>query len=154
MEVAAIRASATCAGALELAGFAKRATAPKPGGSSQTSSSRLPPSAAVTKLTPVALVPGRFMLWTSPSGTGSSPITKTIGVVELAAFAAKAELLPPTAAMNATRREVLGKHRQPVIAAFRPAVFYREVSAGDVAGFGERAEESSRMGCRLVGCSA
>ena len=56
----------------------------------------------MTRLTPVALVPGRFMLSTSPSDTGSSPIMKMVGVVEVAAFAARAELMPPTAAMKAT----------------------------------------------------
>src|SRR5215207_7472594 len=46
---------------------------------------------------PVALPPGRLKLATRPNRTGSSPLTKTRGVVGVAAFAANAELMPVAA---------------------------------------------------------
>src|SRR5436305_2270114 len=42
-------------------------------------------------LTPVRLPPGRARLATSPSATGSPPCLQTIGIVEVALFAATAE---------------------------------------------------------------
>jgi hypothetical protein len=47
-------------------------------------------SSAVKKLTPVRLPPGRLKLATSPCFTGSPPAPKTMGIVEMAAFAASA----------------------------------------------------------------
>ena len=48
------------------------------------------PSSAPIPVTPVMLPPGRFMLATSPAATGSLAVTKTIGMVVVAAFAASA----------------------------------------------------------------
>ena len=48
-------------------------------------------------VTPVALPPGRERLAAKPGRTGSPPITKTMGIVELALLAAIAEFDPPTA---------------------------------------------------------
>jgi hypothetical protein len=45
-------------------------------------------------LTPVALPPGRLRLATRPSFTGSSPVLKTIGMVEVAAFCSESRGLP------------------------------------------------------------
>jgi len=42
-------------------------------------------------LIPVILLPGRLRLATKPSLTGSPPVMKTIGIVEVADFAARAE---------------------------------------------------------------
>jgi hypothetical protein len=56
---------------------------------SATSSSRLAPNTFM-KLVPVTLPPGRLKLPTSPTLTGSSPITKMTGIVLVAAFAANA----------------------------------------------------------------
>src|SRR5215472_9876947 len=53
---------------------------------------------------PVALPPGRLKLATMPILTGSSPHKKTIGIVVVAIFAARAELMPPVAAITSTRR--------------------------------------------------
>src|SRR5215831_6261781 len=47
-------------------------------------------------VTPGMLLPGRLRLWTRPIWTGSIPVTKTIGIVVVAAFAASAEAEPPT----------------------------------------------------------
>jgi hypothetical protein len=57
------------------------------------------------KLTPVTLLPGRFMLATRPNLTGSAPIAKTMGIVWVAALAAcTAAVLPVTAITAALRR--------------------------------------------------
>ena len=47
------------------------------------------------KLTPVTFPPGRLRLATIPTSTGSAPITKTIGTVVLAAFAARVAGVAP-----------------------------------------------------------
>ena len=56
------------------------------------------------KFIPVALPPGRARLATRPSLTGSSPTPNTIGIVEVAAFAASAVTVFPGTAITATRR--------------------------------------------------
>jgi hypothetical protein len=53
-------------------------------------------------VTPVIFPPGRLMLATSPSATGSGLNSKMIGIVPVAAFAARAEGVPPPATMTAT----------------------------------------------------
>src|SRR5262249_41743606 len=58
---------------------------------------------AVNKAMPVALPPGRLKLATKPELIGSLWLRNTIGVVELAAMAAREEL-PPVVTMTATRR--------------------------------------------------
>ena len=55
-------------------------------------------------LTPVMLPPGRLRLATRPILTGSLLLSKTIGIVVVAALAASAETSPPVAAITATRR--------------------------------------------------
>ena len=50
------------------------------------------------------LPPGRFKLSTIPSFTGSLPLVKTTGIVDVAAFAARAEGGPPPATMTETGR--------------------------------------------------
>jgi hypothetical protein len=53
-------------------------------------------------LTPVRLPPGRERLATRPVATGSPPLVKTIGIVEVAFFAAKAEGGPPPPTITST----------------------------------------------------
>jgi hypothetical protein len=72
-------------------GFISRAITPARGTSSDSSSSRLAVSSVAVVMTPVRLPPGRARLATSPSLTGSGPPLKTIGIVEVALFAASAE---------------------------------------------------------------
>ena len=60
------------------------------GTNSCSSSSRFGATSTVNWVTPVTLPPGRFRLATRPSWTGSPPISKTIGMVVVAAFAASA----------------------------------------------------------------
>src|SRR5450631_814959 len=47
---------------------------------------------------------GRLRLATTPALIGSEPVTKTIGIVEVAALAASAEGMPPAGAMTETLR--------------------------------------------------
>ena len=61
-------------------------------------------SSAATLSTPVTLPPGRLRLATSPVATGSEPPVKTIGMVAVAAFAARVDTGPPPVAMTATWR--------------------------------------------------
>ena len=70
------------------------------------SASRLDPSRAVNTLTPVIFPPGRARLLTRPTFIGSSPVVKTIGTVVVAAFAARAEMVPPVAANTVTPRPI------------------------------------------------
>jgi len=68
----------------------------------QVSVGRFPSVAVRSTTIPVALPPGRLRLAASPSLTGSPPLVKTIGIVEVAAFAASPEAVPPVATMTAT----------------------------------------------------
>jgi hypothetical protein len=74
------------------------------GMSVRSSSNRLAPSMALTKLTPVTLAPGRLRLATRPSLTGSSAVKKTMGSVVDAAFAAWADAVPIAAITDTGRR--------------------------------------------------
>ena len=65
---------------------------------------RMKVDAIVATGTPVALPPGRLRLVTSPSLTGSPEPLNTIGIVEVAAFAATAGVMVPVATMSATLR--------------------------------------------------
>jgi hypothetical protein len=51
---------------------------------------------------PVALPPGRLRLGTRPKLTGSEPTVKTMGIVFVAAIAARADAMSPVAAITAT----------------------------------------------------
>ena len=86
-------------------------------------------------LTPVALPPGWLKLATRPKVTGSPPVVKTIGIVGVAALAARGD--------GASRRddhgdpsanEIGGQLWQPIELTFRPAVFDGDVRAFDIAG--------------------
>ena len=87
-----------------LAGLTSTATLVVAGTSSRRSSSRFATNSPTKKLIPVALPPGRARLATRPSWTGSSATAKTMGIVVVAALAAKAEGVPPVTAMTATCR--------------------------------------------------
>ncbi len=52
---------------------------------------------------PVTFPPGRARLATSPDATGSLPLVKTIGIVCVAAMAARTTGAPPVATITATR---------------------------------------------------
>src|SRR5262245_43432422 len=86
------------------AGLTVTATRATPGISSRRSSSRLATSSVETKLMPVRLPPGRARLATRPSLTGSSATAKTMGIVVVAALAAKAETGPSAEVITVTCR--------------------------------------------------
>ena len=77
-----------------LFGFTSTAARAALGTSSRINPSRFAVNSPTAKLTPVRLPPGRARLATRPSLVGSSPTTKTMGVVVLAAFAANAAVAP------------------------------------------------------------
>src|SRR5262245_29572660 len=77
------------------------------GSNSRRSSSRFAANSVLKKLTPVRLPPGRARLATRPSLAGSSPTRNTIGIVVVAALAAKAAGRPPIAAITATSGHVI-----------------------------------------------
>ena len=70
--------------------------------SSRSSSSRFGPSSVFKVVTPVTLPAGRAMLTTSPAATGSVPTWNTTGIVAVAAFAASAAGVLPSAAITFT----------------------------------------------------
>src|SRR5262249_9479141 len=74
------------------------------GTSSHKRSSRLPASSLVRNVIPVILPPGRLRLVTRSYLTGSSASVKTIGIVEVASFAATAAYGEPVATITATLR--------------------------------------------------
>ena len=135
-----------------LFGFTSRAITPACGTSSDSSSSRLGISSAVSMLTPVRLPPGRARLATRPAPTGSPPPMKTIGIVEVALFAASAAAVPPCHDhVDLAADEVGGQCGQPIIVALRPAVFDRHVLSLDVAGFAQSLAERGHKRCMRAG---
>src|SRR5262245_6742890 len=77
--------------------FMSAAMAVVPGTSSRSSPSCFDPRSTVKLVTPFALLPGWLKLATRPSSTGSEPISKTIGIVVVALFAATAAFVPVAA---------------------------------------------------------
>ena len=67
-------------------------------------------SSDVKKLIPVALPPGRARVATSPWATGSAPVVKTMGMVEVAPLAASPERVPPVRRLQ--KRGVWRAHRR------------------------------------------
>ena len=74
---------------------------------------------------------------------------KTIGMVEVAVFAAKAEGSPPTVAR--TRTGLPTKGGQPLVIAARPAVLDRQILALDEAHLGKALPKASHLGQRIFG---
>ena len=101
---AAASTSFICGSAVGRPGLNSPPTTRACGISSRSNSSRFATTSSIKSITPVILPPGRFRLATRPSWTGSDPTTKTTGIVEDAAFAARAEGGPPVAAITETGR--------------------------------------------------
>ena len=74
------------------------------GTTSRRISSRFGNTCTFRLVTPVRFPPGRARLPTSPVAIGSAPISKTIGIVGVAGFAASAAGAPPGATITATGR--------------------------------------------------
>ncbi len=72
--------------------------------SSRNNSNLFGPTSALSELTPVMLPAGLLRLGTRPVFTGSAPVSKTIGITDVAALAASAAARLPGAAITATLR--------------------------------------------------
>src|SRR5204862_7972770 len=115
--------------------FTSNAISLTSGTSSEISWRRLGLSSTAKKVTPVRLPPGRARLATRPSATGSPQPVKTIGIVEVAAFAAR------DCGITTARRdhvdfavdEIGGHCREPAVATLRPPVFGQHVLSIDEA---------------------
>jgi hypothetical protein len=68
------------------------------------SSSRLGFISTFNEVTPVTLLPGRLRPETTPAASGSPPISKTIGIAVVAAFAASAAAVLPAVTIAEGRR--------------------------------------------------
>src|SRR5262245_54605537 len=93
--------STACAEAGGDFGLTKPPNMAVPGKSSSRRLSRFDSRSVVIKWKPVAFPPGRFRLATKPDFTGSL-LMNTIGMVEVAAFAVRAEASPPAATSTVT----------------------------------------------------
>ena len=90
---------------------------------------------------PVRLAPGRARLATRPLSTGPATL-KTIGIVEVASFAASAERGGGCCYQVDLAADEIGRQcGQPIIVAFRQAVFDRHVLSLDIAGFAQSLAE-------------
>src|SRR6516165_7006118 len=90
MDIAAARAPVIVASAIvELFGLTSTAKRAARGSTSCKSPSSLPASSRFIEVMPVTLPPGWLKLATRPDRTGSPPISKTIGIVAVAALATK-----------------------------------------------------------------
>src|SRR5262245_44354946 len=78
---------------------------------SRNISNRFGPTSTFKLVTPVRLAPGWFRLATSPTAIGSAPISKTIGTVVVAEFAARAAGAPPGATITVRPDRHLGYRR-------------------------------------------
>src|SRR5262245_34105831 len=86
-------------------------------------------------VTPVMLPPGRLRLDTSPSRTGSMLISKTIGILAVAAFAASAagvDVAAITATCRRTRSAAIAGRRSPRASAHRYSMALPGASANTV----------------------
>src|SRR5262245_22449997 len=104
IERAVSRICVICTSAIWLLGFTKKAIVRALGTNSRSSCRRLGPSEAVKACTPVALPSGRSKRLTRPSVTGSLPLVKTSGIVDVAAKTARAGWLPPVVTITTAWR--------------------------------------------------
>ena len=132
-------------GSRGLVGLTSTATRVAAGTSSRRSSSRFAVNSPLKKLIPVTLPPGRARLATRPSLTGSSPTTKTMGIVVVAALAASAAGVADGGDHGDLPANQIGRQRrQPIELIFGPAVFDRHVLALDIAGLLQALAEAAQ----------
>src|SRR5262245_65152447 len=122
------------------------------GSSSCSKPSRFASNAVVKKLTPVALPPGRLTLATRPRVTGSTPAKNTIGIVEVAAFAAIAGGVFPTIHGHLPLQKLGDQSRQPVVLAAGPSIFNGHVLTLDETDFLQPLAERGHIGHWCAGC--
>ena len=119
--------------------------------SSCKSSSRFLANSVVNTLMPVTLPPGRLRLLTRPNLTGSSPTMNTIGIVLVAAFAAKPRDVSSSSCDHghSARNQIGGKPSKSIIPTVRPTVFDRNILTLDISSLVQTTSESSDVLRRL-----
>src|SRR5262249_12730738 len=123
--------------AFALLGLIRTARTLAAGTSSYKSPSCFAGSGPAIKFTPVRLPPGRLRLVTRPAWTGSMPVSRTIGIVVVGAFAASAQGPSPATSTVICRPNQFRRQRwQAIVFTLGPTVFDRDVLAFDIAGFG------------------
>ena len=85
-------------------GLMRAPIVPSPGITSRSNSSLFCRSSTASVVAPVRFPPGRLRLVTSPCSTGSLPVTKTIGIVDVAALAGNPVGVPVAAIRSTLRR--------------------------------------------------
>jgi hypothetical protein len=97
---------------------------------------------------PVALPAARARLATRPNWTGSSETPKTMGIVLVAALAARAARVFPGVAITYPAADQLGRGlRQPIEASLRPTILDGNVLLIDIALLAQILSEGCRTAC-------
>ena len=119
------------------------------GNRSRSSCSRFAGNSVVRKLIPVTFPPGRLRLATRPAVTGSSPVTNTTGIVDVAALAARAVGGPPAVASTLTccRTSSAAKAGSRSSRPCAHRVFQRQVLTYDVAALSQTPAEGGYETC-------
>src|SRR5262245_27305094 len=134
-----------------LLGLTRTPISGAPGINSRSKASRLASISLRNMLTPVALPPGRLRPATRPSFTGSSPVIKTMGTVDVTAFATSPEAWPPAVTITATRISARLAAGQSIVVPLGPAECDVQILPLDVALFSQTLPERSLDRCRLAG---
>ena len=122
---------------LGIAALAMIANRRRPGTTSRKSSSRLPAVSVAWIDRPVTLPPGRARLATRPVPTGSPAIAKTIGMTDVACFAASALRFPRDNDIDLEPDELGRDLGEALAASLRPAILDRDGAALDPAEFAQ-----------------
>ena len=101
---------------------------------------------------PVTLPPGWLKLATRPARTGSPPISKTIGIVAVAALATRVRWCVGRSGDhgNPASNQFGYQFRQPVELIFGPAIFDRDVPALSKPRFAQTLSERAHQVRRIV----
>src|SRR5262249_12408598 len=115
--------SASWLSAWEKLGFNKNPIVSACGTTSRNNPSRFGSISLVMLVIPLALPPGRLMLAVRPYLTGSLPMANTIGMLEVAAFAASADAAGRCDDGCRQPHQFVRHRRQLVVLAEREAIF-------------------------------
>src|SRR5262245_51151295 len=121
-----------------------------PGSNSCNSPSRFVPSSVDKMVIPVTLPPGRLRLATRPTMTGLPPVTKTIGIVVVAAGRNCRGGVTRSDHCHLTAYKIGCEAGQSIVLVLRPAILDRHVLAFDVASFTSALPECGQK-VRIVG---
>src|SRR5215468_7050158 len=114
----------------------------RPGMASRKSSRRLPASSGDVIDRPVTLPPGRARLATRPVLRGSATVANTIGMTEVAFFAAKTGGPDVTMTSTFSRTNSAATSRKTLGAPFRPTNLKRDGAALDPPEFAQSLHKS------------